>query len=227
MDEKKSKKADLEPRKSIFIQVGVVLAMSIILFAFEVRQYDRKIIDLGVVEAKAEIEETILQTEQNTPPPPPEQPPQTTILEVVDDDVELDDDLTFDAEADDKTQMQEYVPIIEEEGPSGEAEIFLIVEEQPSFPGGEDKLQQFLVDNIKYPTMARESGIQGKVYVSFVVEPDGRISNAKVVRDIGGGCGPEALRVVNMMPRWNPGKQRTKAVRVSISMPVNFVLQQN
>lgn len=224
MDVKKSKKADLEPRRAIFIQIGILVTMSVILFAFELRQYDRVVIDLGVVEAKAEIEERVLQTEQNQPPPPPEQPQPTTILEIVEDDIEVDDDLTFDAEADVNTQMDVFIPVMESEEASNEPDFFTVVEEMPSFPGGEEKLHLFLKENLVYPQMARESGIQGKVYVQFMVETDGRVTDVQLLRDIGGGCGAEAIRVVKMMPRWNPGKQRSKPVRVRFSMPVNFVL---
>jgi TonB family protein len=106
-------------------------------------------------------------------------------------------------------------------------EIFLIVEESPSFPGGEDSLKAFIAREIQYPKLAAEAGIQGKVFVNFVVEIDGSISNIKVLRDIGGGCGVEAMRVVGSMPPWNPGKQRQKAVRVSITMPVEFKLNKS
>ena len=224
MFDKKSKKADLEPRRSVFVEIGLVVALTAVFFAFELRQYDREIIDLGTVAPIEDIEETVLNTEQNQPPPPPPEQQQTTILEIVEDDIEVDDDLTFDAEADVNTEMEEFVPIIEEEEETGEAEIFMVVEEQPSFPGGEEARLKFLGENVKYPDMARESGIQGRVYVTFVVEPDGRITNVQVLRDIGGGCGAEAVRVVKMMPRWKPGKQRGKSVRVQFNMPVNFVL---
>lgn len=227
MIEKKTKKADLEPRRGIFIQIGAVVALTVLLFAFEMRQYDRVFIDLGTADLMEDLEETVLQTQQNEPPPPPPEQQQTTILEIVEDDIEVDDDLTFDAEADVNTEMEEFIPIAEEEEESGEAEIFMVVEEQPSFPGGEEARLKFLSENVAYPQMARESGIQGRVYVTFVVEPDGRITNVQVLRDIGGGCGSEAVRVVKMMPRWKPGKQRGKSVRVQFNMPVNFVLQSN
>lgn len=106
-----------------------------------------------------------------------------------------------------------------------EAEIFTIVEEMPTFPGGEGKLAEFLARNIKYPQAARESGIQGRVFLSFVIEPDGSVTNISVMRSLGGGCDEEAVRVAKLMPKWNPGKQRGKPVRVSYMMPVNFKLQ--
>ena len=106
-----------------------------------------------------------------------------------------------------------------------EAEIFKVVEEMPEFPGGSAKLMEYIQKNIKYPMMARESDIQGRVFVNFVVEPDGSISNVAVLRGIGGGCDEEAVRVVNSMPKWKPGKQRGSAVRVSYTVPIIFKLQ--
>ena len=84
---------------------------------------------------------------------------------------------------------------------------------------------EYVAKNIKYPQIARETGIQGRVFVSFVVEPDGSISNVKLLRGIGGGCDEEAMRVIKSLPKWKPGKQRGKAVRVSYQIPVFFKLQ--
>jgi len=110
-------------------------------------------------------------------------------------------------------------PIIEEE------KIFTIVEEPPSFPGGEEKLFEFLRKNIKYPNIARENGITGRVYVTFVVDKEGRIKDAKLVRGIGAGCDEEALRVVRAMPDWKVGKQNGRAVPVQFNLPINFTLK--
>jgi protein TonB len=99
------------------------------------------------------------------------------------------------------------------------------VEESPSFPGGEEARIRFLQENIEYPQMARESGIQGTVYMTFVVEPSGSVSAVRVLRGIGGGCDEEAIRVIQKMPKWNPGKQRGKPVRVQFTMPIKFTLQ--
>jgi len=105
-----------------------------------------------------------------------------------------------------------------------EKEVFLVVEEAPEFPGGKDALMKFLSDSIRYPKLARNSKIQGFVYVSFIVEPDGSVSNVKVLRGIGGGCDEEAVRVVQSMPKWKPGTQRGETVRVQYSLPIRFVL---
>jgi len=106
-----------------------------------------------------------------------------------------------------------------------EAEIFTVVEENPTFPGGETKLYKFLGESIKYPEEAKELGIQGRVFVNFVIETNGAVSNVKVLRGIGGGCDEEAIRVIKSMPKWTPGKQRGIPVRVSYNLPIKFTLQ--
>jgi len=152
-------------------------------------------------------------------------PKTITVINIVDDDVEIEDDIDIDIEADDDTEIEEYVPI-EEEEEAEEQEIFLVVESPPSFPGGEAARKRFLGENLKYPQMAKESGIQGKVYVTFVVEPNGSVSGIKILRGIGGGCDEEAIRVSKLMPKWIAGKQRGKPVRVQFNMPIKFTLQQ-
>ena len=111
------------------------------------------------------------------------------------------------------------------EVPEEKKEVFTIVEEMPSFPGGETERNTFLAKNIVYPQQATENGIQGTVYVSFVVDSKGNVTDVKVLRGIGGGCDEEALRVVKMMPQWRPGKQNGKQVRVLFNMPIYFKLQ--
>ena len=104
-------------------------------------------------------------------------------------------------------------------------QIFTIVEQMPEFPGGEEKLFEYLGKNIKYPSMARENGITGTVYVTFVVEGNGEISDVKKLRGIGGGCDEEAMRVVKAMPSWRAGKQNGKSVRVQYNLPIKFTLR--
>ena len=106
-----------------------------------------------------------------------------------------------------------------------EGKVFTIVEEMPSFPGGEDKMLQYIHDHVKYPPIARENNIQGRVYVSFVVDKDGKIKDSKILRGIGGGCDEEALRVVKSMPDWKAGRQNGRSVQVQFNLPVNFTLK--
>ena len=103
--------------------------------------------------------------------------------------------------------------------------VFVVVEKSPEFPGGDDSLYAFIGRNIKYPEAAKKNKIEGRVFVTFVIEKDGQVSSAKILRDIGGGCGEEALRVVNSMPKWKPGTQRGNPVRVQFNLPILFQLQ--
>jgi len=226
MEEKKSPKANLENKKLMFTQIGLIISLVIAWLAFEHKSYDKREIDPSLLRTAEVVEEELVEiTKQEEPKPQPvEVPKQTTQLEIVQDDVEVED-IEINAEVDQTEVIEEYVaPEIEEEEVV-EQEIFQIVEEMPAFPGGDQKMLEYVAKNIKYPQIARESGIQGRVFVSFVVEPDGSVSNVKVLRGIGGGCDEEAMRVVKSMPKWKPGKQRGKPVRVSYNLPVNFRLQ--
>ncbi len=225
MEAKKTPKADLENKKTLYFEIGLILALAIVLAAFEYKSYDKITIDLAQRVADEVTEEIIPITEQKVKPPPPPPPKQVTQIKIVEDDVEVEDELDIDVEADDETVVDEYIPPVEDEEEVSEAEIFTVVESMPSFPGGMGALMKYLAENIKYPPLAKESGIQGRVFINFVVEPNGSISNVKVLRGIGGGCDEEAVRVVERMPKWSPGKQRGKPVRVSYNLPVKFTLQ--
>ncbi len=224
MEIKKNPKANLENKKGIFFQVGLIIALLIVFVAFEYKSYYKETIDLASRVVDDTPEEIIPITEQKVKPPPPPPPKQVIQIKIVEDDVEVEDDLDIDVEADDETVMDEYIPPMEDEE-IGEEEIFQVVEDQPEFPGGMSQLYVYLQKNVKYPPIAKESGIQGRVFVNFVVEKDGSISNVKVLRGIGGGCDEEAIRVVKSMPKWKPGKQRGKPVRVSFNLPIKFTLQ--
>lgn len=210
----------------MFIQIGMVISLLVAWMAFEHKSYDKREIDPSLINREVVLDEEMVEiTKQEEPKPQPvEMPKQTTQLEIVEDDVEVDD-IEINAEVEQNEVIEEYVApeVVDEE--VVEQEIFKIVEEMPSFPGGEGKLMEYVGKNIKYPQIARETGIQGRVFVNFVVEPDGSVSNVTVLRGIGGGCDEEAMRVVKNMPKWKPGKQRGKAVRVQYMLPVNFRLQ--
>jgi protein TonB len=228
MELKKSEKADLESRKGIFFQLGLIFAMAVILVAFEWKSYDALDINtMGDQRATNEVEELATITQQNTPPPPPPPPAPSMVLNIVENTAEINDDISIDAEADENTQVEEYkAPVMKqvEEEEVEEQQIFMVVENAPAFPGGDGARMKFLQDNIKYPQMARDSGIQGTVYVTFVVERNGNVTDVKILRGIGGGCDEEAVRVVQNMPKWEPGKQRGKPVRVQFNMPIKFTL---
>lgn len=175
---------------------------------------------------------------EDAPPPPPPPPPAAleqkvkfvapvvTTEEVVETpDIFNQDDLNkkpIEAVAVEEAvaaTVKEEVIEVEEKKP-----IFTIVEEMPSFPGGDEPRVKFLRDNIVYPQMAKENNIQGTVYVSFVVDSKGKVTDVRLLRGIGGGCDEEAIRVVKLMPPWNPGKQNGKSVRVQFNMPIRFTL---
>lgn len=228
MELKKSPKADLENKRNVYLMLGLVVSLGIILLAFEWTAKPKKADSLGSINA-VDVEEEIIPItrEQEIKPPPPPPPPKVVeILNIVDDDVEIDDELHIDTEADDKTLIT-VAPVIstkvEEE--EEEQQVFFIVEDMPEFPGGEMALRTYIANAIKYPVIAQENGIQGKVYVTFVVGKDGSVSNASIARGVDPSLDKEALRVVNTLPKWKPGKQRGKPVNVSYTVPINFVLQ--
>ena len=226
MEEKKSPKANLENKKLMFIQIGMIISLLVAWLAFEHKSYDKREIDPSLLNREVVLDEEMVEItkQEEQKPQPVEMPKQTTQLEIVQDDVEVED-IEINADVDQNEVIEEYVPVEVEEEDVQEQEIFQIVEEMPAYPGGDQKLMEYVAKNIKYPQIARETGIQGRVFVGFVVEPDGSVSNVKVLRGIGGGCDEEAMRVVKNMPKWKPGKQRGKAVRVSYMLPVNFKLQ--
>ncbi|MGN0034058.1 MAG: energy transducer TonB [Candidatus Limimorpha sp.] len=227
MEIKKSPKADLESKKLTFTLIGLVISLLIVWRVFEYKSYDKQTVDMFERQVEVIEEEMVEITKQEQPKPQVQAPkPQVTQIQVVEDDVEVED-IELNAEVDQNEIIEEYVydaPQIEEEE-IVEAEIFKVVEQMPEFPGGTAKLLEYIAKNIKYPIMARESDIQGKVFVNFVVEPDGSISHVSVLRGIGGGCDEEAVRVVESMPKWNPGKQRGAPVRVQYMVPIVFKLQ--
>jgi len=228
MEPKKSEKANLEKRKGIFFQLGLVIALSLMLIAFEWTSggLSANEFDMGDMEQVEEDIIPVTHQEQPEPPKPPEPPKVTEVLNIVDDDVEIEDELQLDDfEVDQNTEVEimEYVEVEEEEE---EAEIFFIVEDMPSFQGkGQDGFREYIADNLRYPEIAAENGIAGRVFVRFVVEPNGSVTNVEVVRSVDPALDAEALRVVKSSPKWSPGKQRGKPVRVSFTFPINFVLQ--
>jgi protein TonB len=227
MEIKKSPKADLESKKSTFILIGLVVSLFVVWRVFEYKSYDKQSVDEFQRTVEVIEEEMVEITKQEQPKPQPPAPkPQVTQIEIVDNEEEIEDEIEIDAEVSQDEVIEEYfAPAEIEEEEIVEAEIFKVVEVMPEFPGGAAKMMEYIQKNMKYPMMARESDIQGRVFVNFVVEPDGSISNVAVIRGIGGGCDEEAVRVVESMPKWNPGKQRGTAVRCAFTVPIIFKLQ--
>ncbi len=229
-----------------FMNYGLLAAIILMILAFSWTQYE-KVIDvshlLGTLDEEIEME-----TPRTAEPPPPPPPPPPPVIQEVPNDVSVEETVIFKDLSVKDEDFQRPEPVVDKPAPpppppppppkQEEEEIFKVVEDQPSFPGCEnisdktekkkcadEKMLQFIYGNIKYPAIARENGVEGMVVVKFVVEKDGSITAAEVVRDIGAGCGAEALRVVNMMPKWEPGKQRGRAVRVQFNLPVKFKLE--
>jgi periplasmic protein TonB len=220
MEAKKNPEVDLERRKGSFTLIGLITALAITLVAFEWTTFEKQLGSLGSLDIDF-LEEEVIPPSATPPPPPPPPPAPTTILEIVDDKEDIVEVEILDQEIkeDTKVEIVQRTEVIEEE------QIFTIVEEMPSFPGGEAELFKYLGKNIKYPQMATDAGISGVVYVTFVVDKDGKIRDVKVLRGIGGGCDEEAVRVVKSMPTWKPGKQRGKAVTVQYNLPIRFTLR--
>ena len=229
MEIKKSPKADLERGKSLSILMGFVVGLAVLFVGFEWSDREITIVqDQGVADIIAEEEVEITRPEDTPPPPPPPPAPAVAeVLTVVEDDVKLDDVEIVSSEDDAASaQVEAYTPpaVVEEEEESSQ-QIFTVVETMPEFPGGQGALLQYLAKSIKYPVIAQENGIQGRVSCSFVVNKDGSIVDAEVIRGVDPSLDKEALRVINSMPKWSPGKQRGKAVRVKYTVPVTFRLQ--
>ncbi len=228
MELKKSEKADLESKRTTLLLVGLVVALGLTLLAFEWTAKQSKTESLGKVQSQDIEEEIIPITREEIKPPPPPPPPKVVeVLNIVEDDVEIEDELEIeDSEADDETVI-DVAPVVstQEEEEEETAKVFFIVEDMPEFPGGELALRKYIAKHVKYPVIAQENGVQGKVYVTFVVGKDGSINNARIARGVDPSLDKEALRVVNGLPRWKPGKQRGKPVNVSYTVPINFVLQ--
>ena len=225
MELKKSPKADLEKNRSIFIEIGFVIALSLILLAFEWTSSKSDGAGLGELSDLAAEEEIIPITRQEVvPPPPPPPPPQVIeVLNIVEDDVDIEDEVEIeDSEADQDMQV-EIVDIIDDEEEE-DAPVFFIVEDMPEFPGGDLALRKYIAQNIKYPEIAKENGIQGRVFVQFVVNKKGMVEAIKIVRGVDPSLDREAMRVIKSLPKWKPGQQRGKAVKVSFTVPINFQL---
>ncbi|GET20291.1 MULTISPECIES: energy transducer TonB [Prolixibacter] len=228
MEPKKSPKADLENKRGIFVQLGLVISLGLVLLAFNWNSQIKEADNLGQVQAQDVEDEMIPITrpEEVKPPPPPPPPQVVEVLNIVDNNTDIDDELQIeDTEADDNTVVNVAPIQQQEEEKTDEQQVFFIVEDMPEFPGGDLALRKYIANAIKYPVIAQENGIQGKVYVNFVVNTDGSVTDAKIARGVDPSLDKEALRVINSLPKWKPGKQRGKPVRVSFTVPINFVLQ--
>ena len=237
MEIKKSKKADLEKTRGTSMLIGYIVALAVMFAAFEWTTRDYVETEPVVYSAYAQMEEEIVPITQPiftaAPPPPADAPQVAEILDIVDNNEEIVEEKietsesTTEAISGPVAQVSGPVatgPVVTEEA-SDEGEIFQVVEQMPEFPGGMQALMAYLSKNIKYPSVAQDNGIQGRVLVSFVVNKDGSIVDPEVIKSVDAALDKEAMRVIKAMPKWNPGKQRGKPVRVKYTVPVLFRLQ--
>lgn len=228
MEPKKTPRADLESKRSTLVWLGLAISLLIIWRLFAWTTQPKKTEGFGEMKQEAVEDEIIpITSAQETPPPPPPPPPPAAIADmitIVDDNEDIEDEMEMeDTEADENTAV-EVAQVVEEEETAAEEEVFNIVEDMPEFPGGQMALLKFIAKSVKYPVIAQENGIQGRVFVAFVVNKDGSVTDVRIARGVDPSLDKEAIRVVKSLPKWKPGMQRGKPVRVSYSVPINFVL---
>jgi protein TonB len=226
MEAKKTPSADLNRTVGMFTNLGLAVAVGLTLAAFEYKSYDDSALkDLGAVSDSFEDIIDVPITEQPPPPPPPP-PMEQPVIEEIPDEVKIEEkiEVNFDVDVKETTVIKEVViteaVVVEEKADA----IFDVVETQPNPPGGMSGWNKYLSDNLKYPTQARRMGVEGSVILVFVINTDGSIQDVEVLRGIGGGCDEEAVKIVKNAPKWEPGKQRGRAVRTRMRLPIKFKL---
>jgi periplasmic protein TonB len=228
METKKKPALDLRKKSPLFFNVGLILSLALVITAFEWKFYDNleKVEIAGLDEDFTPIVD-IPNIEQKPLPPPVVKMPE--IVEVQDDEKIEVQELIFD-----DTELKETnTPIVKISPPvsdpiageTKEDEPIIFAEDQPKFGKGMEDFYKYVSKNIEYPKQARRVGVEGKVFVQFVVDKDGSLSEVKVIKGIGAGCDEEAIRVLKESPKWTPGKQRGRAVRVRMSLPIFFKIQ--
>ncbi|NJL14491.1 MAG: TonB family protein [Microscillaceae bacterium] len=228
MEQKKNPKVDLNRKTGLFFNIGLIVSLVLVITAFEWKFYDDlETIDLGnLVEEETEILDIPI-TEMPPPPPPVLQQPE--IIEVPEDE-EIEEQVTMelDVEVQEEKPVQAPTkinappppaPVVEESD-----EIFLVVEESAEPQGGFEEFYKYVAKNIQYPKQARRMGVEGRVIIQVVIDKDGTLTDMKVLKGIGSGCDEEAVRVLKGSPKWKPGKQRGRAVRQKMTVPIQFKL---
>ncbi len=229
MEVKKTPKADLENRRTLFTEIGLVVALLVVWGAFSYSTKEKAVASLGEDTQVVEVEDMVPIT-QETPPPPPEAPKIPVLsdqIDIVEDDIKVDDNfMSLEDDANLGVEIMDYVEEVKEEVVEEEAIPFQLVEEKPSFNGGDaNEFSKWVNSKLQYPEIAKENGVQGRVTLQFTVNPDGSVSNVKVLRGVDSSLDKEAVRVVSMSPKWKPGKQRDRAVKVTYTFPVIFQLR--
>ncbi len=231
MEVKKSPKASLENKRLLFTEIGFVAALLFLLVSFNYTSSEKQVATLEAEVAAVEVEDMVPITQET--PPPPEVAPKIPILsdqiDVVDDNIKIDDSMfqSLEDDANSGVEIMDYIESApEEEQVEEEAIPFQLVEEKPQFNGGDaNEFSKWVNSKLVYPEIAKENGVQGRVTLQFTVNPDGTVSNVKVLRGVDSSLDKEAVRVVSSSPKWKPGKQRDRAVKVTYTFPVIFQLR--
>ena len=231
MEIKKSEKASLENKRLLFTEIGLILALLVVWGAFSYSTKDKKVAIFEEVTEEIAVEEEIPITQENTPPPPetPDVPVLSDQIDIVDDEITVDDSMFLNLEDDSSIgiEIMDYVEaVVEEEEVEEEAIPFQLVEEKPKFQGGDaNDFTRWVNSRLQYPEIAKENGVQGRVTLQFTVNADGTVANVKVLRGVDPSLDQEAVRVVSSSPKWTPGRQRDRAVKVTYTFPVVFQLR--
>ena len=230
MEIKKSEKASMDNKRFLFTEIGMVIALLIVWGAFSYTSREKKVATLEADQTVVEVEDMVPITEET--PPPPEAAPKIPILsdqiDIVDDNIKVDDSMFQNIEdSNEGFEIMDYIESApEEETIEEEAITFQLVEEKPSFNGGDaNEFSKWVNSRLVYPEIAKENGVQGRVTLQFTVNADGSVSNVKVLRGVDSSLDKEAVRVVSSSPKWKPGKQRDRAVKVTYTFPVIFQLR--
>jgi len=216
MKAKKNPKISIERKRGLFFQIGLVITLLVVLVAFEWKSYEKTDYSLGQLQMDDLEDEMIPITFKEKPPPPPPPPPET--IDVVEDEVEIENELEVEETDTDENEF------IEQEEEDDSDEVFMVVEQMPVFPGGDLGLMKFIQKTVKYPPIAKENDITGKVFVTYVVNKKGKVTSVKVVRGVDKYLDAEAVRVVKLLPYTTAGKQRGLPVNVQYTIPINFTL---
>ena len=230
MEIKKTEKASMENKRFLFTEIGMVIALLIVWGAFSYTSREKKVATLEADQTVVEVEDMVPITEET--PPPPEAAPKIPILsdqiDIVDDNIKVDDSMFQNIEdSNEGFEIMDYIESApDEETIEEEAIPFQLVEEKPSFNGGDaNEFSKWVNSRLVYPEIAKENGVQGRVTLQFTVNADGTVSNVKVLRGVDSSLDKEAVRVVSSSPKWKPGKQRDRAVKVTYTFPVIFQLR--
>lgn len=223
METKKTKKADLRSKQGLFMQIGFITALSLVFTAFQWATPNKNEIILSG-SAIIDYEPELIPITRPKKPIVKLAPPKKALqLIIIEGPVDFEEEpMDFSSEADENTYIKPIA--LEAEPEEVEVDHFVIVETMPIFPGGDKALLRYIAKKIEYPEKAKRNGMQGRVYVSFIINKQGLVRDVKVVRSVDSSLDKEAIRVISNMPQWEPGKQRGKAVNVCFTVPINFKL---